>query len=137
GTDAWAPTLVSQAADALEAARAAYVAQQDREYLAARDDRDYARWVDDVRYGYNTSLRDFCGPTSASLIDDPAFDAALCARNTADERCNIGEHEYYAMWTQADLDGRLCRHRLIDNRGNGRFTFTTTSALGITDQGVR
>ena len=106
-SSAWAPALVSQAADALEDARSSYIAQADREYLVARDQRDHERWVGEVRDDYNAQLRDYCGPVEESLIDDPNFHSSGCFINRARASCRVTD-KYWSRWRERDLLGRAC-----------------------------
>lgn len=108
GASAWAPTLVAQASSALDEARTAFIEQEDRDYLIARDERDHQRWVGEVRDEYNATLRDYCGPVTESLIDDPSFSATTCSLNRGAPGCNIDDFERFAAWTGEDFAGSLC-----------------------------
>lgn len=100
--------LVDTAAEALDAARQAFLDEQERDYRVALEDHDHALWVDNIRDGYNAELRDYCGPVAANLVEDLAFDATSCMLNREDPACRFDDSLWFSRWTPADLLGRMC-----------------------------
>lgn len=134
GSNAWAPALVGQAAEALNAARTSYLDQVDRNYLIARDERDHRRWVGEVRDEYNAELRDYCGPIAESLVDDPFFRPESCAINWGDAACRTDENLWFDSWTEADLVGRICVHdALAEVGGRGVTGFRSEAAIDFVE----
>ncbi len=113
GSTAWAPTLVRQAGESLDSARARFVAEADRGFRVAVAAADHQRWVDEVRDQYDQRLFDYCGSIGGSPVSDPNFQAATCAIDSVNPSCAMSPVPWYSRWTEADLLGRICVARAI------------------------
>lgn len=114
GSNAWAPAMVAKAQAGITDARTAFLAQADREVRQARAQIDQERWISDIRSDYNAQLRDYCGPVSESLIDDPNFIAQNCMLNRSNPSCTTDYAAWFSRWSERDLVGQLCLQAEIE-----------------------
>lgn len=112
---AWAPAMVARAQESVEDARRALLALQERQIRRARSERDHSRWVENIRNDYNAKLRDYCGSTDHSWVDDPNFMATKCAIRAESPECAVDFSSWFASWTQSDLQGRFCMMQELEN----------------------
>jgi len=104
---AWAPSLVKQAQAALTEARTGYENENDRQFRAALAAQQFQLFIDNVAYDYDVSLRSYCGPTTASLVSDPSFNASKCF-HASTPGCATSVPDYSARWRADDVKANLC-----------------------------
>ncbi len=114
GDSAWTPAAIETAQTSLNAAEEAFYREYTRVVEQARFEGNYDWYVDRARTNFNRQLRDYCGSSPDSLVDDPNFSAARCAVSTGTLTCTVepGEYRdwYLNEWTGEDYMGRGCVH---------------------------
>jgi hypothetical protein len=132
---AWAPTLVQQARESLDAARAAYLTQQDRLFRQRLEEAEQARRLDAVATEADAALQDLCGRADGSYVADPDFDASACFVADRPECRPAASSAYWAQMDSADLEMQLCIGRELARASDGTLGFADAQMAALADSG--
>jgi hypothetical protein len=138
-TPAWAPRYVAEAEEALDAARTAWLAQQDRELQNILVSGDLTERVVALKTAYGEALTELCGHptgvTAVQMLDWSDFDPDTCFRVTGDEDRDCGltadelaaqEQGVLAQFGQEDIRYLFCMALELADR--------STSPAGFVDR---